>query len=307
MTERRTGPSWRADLRPIAPLAVLWLAGSTFLFALVRQEAIPYEDLLLDPTEYGGRPWYSGLISNLGVLGWTTAVVAAAGGGWLAALGSRRGASEMLRGGALLSGLFLLDDLFQFHIIVPRTIGAPKASFYLLYALLAGAWANGNRREFLRTRWHLLGAAVAALGASVLIDLFGNDRSTHLLAEDSAKFLGILAWALYFVLSTSDIARSLAARPVRPALDPRAEAPALLAFEPGGATDDDDALDDQQGDGDTLVTSPHRLTVPPAARQPLRAVLDTVADWSRRNTAFWTALVLLVGLFFMAAKAILST
>ena len=209
--ERRGRRSWIADLRPFTPLAILWLAGALLLAGLLSQEAVPYEELLLDPAHYQGRPWYTGLISNLGVLGWSTATVAAAGGSWLGRLGGRVGAAEMLRGGALLSGLLLLDDLFQLHIVVPHTLDLPKVVFYGLYGGLAGWWFIGTRLELLRTRWPLLAAAVAALSASVAVDRLWSGTGGGLIAEDSAKFLGILAWALYFVMTARDITRSVLA------------------------------------------------------------------------------------------------
>ena len=232
VTERRSEPSWRRGFRPIAPLAGLWLAGSAFLAILVGQEAIPYADLLLDPAQYDRRPWYTGLISNVGILGWTVAAVAAAGGGWVAGLGHRDRAAELLRGGALLSGLLLLDDLFQFHIIVPRTIGAPKMAFYAFYGALGLAWAHSNRSEFVRTRWPLLIAALVALAGSASIDVIGDGRSTALLAEDSAKFLGILAWALFFVLTTGDICRSIVRQGERMMENDDESKPTVLAYDP---------------------------------------------------------------------------
>ena len=204
------------------------------LLALVRQRAVPYEELLLDPAHYGDRPWYTGLISNLGILGWTTATVAAAIGGWIGRLVDRTGASELLGGGALLSGLLLLDDLFQLHIIVPKTIGAPKTVFYVLYLVLATSWVIANRREIGRTRWQLLAAAVVALSISVAADRLATNAGPSLIAEDSAKFLGILAWALYFVLTTRDITRSILTDLVSSAGNVAGRSPTLLALDPSG-------------------------------------------------------------------------
>lgn len=195
------------------PLVLVWALGSALLWGLVGQDGIPYADLVLDPAQYGRRPWYVGLISNLGVLGWTTAVVTAAVGAGAANQGGRLGAAQLLRAGATLSGLLLLDDLFQLHIVVPRTLGQPKLLFYILYGGLGAWWALSSTRELLRTRWPLLIAAVAALAGSVVVDVAGSGTEVALVLEDSAKFLGILAWALYFSMTTRDIVGSLAAVP----------------------------------------------------------------------------------------------
>ncbi|MEM8922962.1 MAG: hypothetical protein AAGD35_05625 [Actinomycetota bacterium] len=225
--DRRTPSAWRRSVRPFAPLLGLWATASLMLWVLVRQDGIPYEEFLLDPSQYGGRPWYVGLISNLGVLGWTAAAVSSGIGAVAAIRGGRPGAAGFLRAGATLSTLLLLDDLFQLHIIVPRTLGLPKVSFYGLYAVLAGWWILGSVSELLRTRWPLLGAAAGALSVSVVVDVVGGGREWSLVAEDSAKFLGILAWALYFVTTTTDIVGSLAdaARLDRAARSDRATRP----------------------------------------------------------------------------------
>ncbi len=209
MTERRSEQTWRTALRPIAPLAALWLAGACLLGLLIGKSSIPSEQLLLDPAHLQSRPWYLGLVSNLGVLGWTTATVAAAGGGWISRAGGRRGAADMLRAGALLSGLLLLDDLFQLHIVVADVVGTSKMAFYATYAVLAGAWIITNIAELHRARWPLLVAAIAALSTSAVTDQLMSGAGRGLIAEDSAKFLGILAWALFFVLTTRDIADSV--------------------------------------------------------------------------------------------------
>ncbi|MCP4224017.1 MAG: hypothetical protein GY773_11790 [Actinomycetia bacterium] len=209
MTERRGEQSWRTTMRPIAPLGALWLAGACLLVLLIGKSSVPSEQLLLDPTHYQNRPWYTGLISNLGVLGWTTATVAAAGGSWISRAGDRRAAADMLREGALLSSLLLLDDLFQLHIVVAKAVGASKLAFYIIYVALATAWVTTNVRELLRTRWPLLVAAIGALLTSVIADQLMSGTGRGLITEDSAKFFGILAWALFFVLTARDIAHSV--------------------------------------------------------------------------------------------------
>lgn len=188
----------------------MWLVALGFLVALVSQDVIPYEQLLLDPADAGGLPWYAGMVSNLGILAWTTATVAAAGGAWVAGLADRPGAASMLRGGAILSTLLLLDDLFQFHSYLPGQLGLPKAAFYGLYAGLTGWWVLSGYQELARTNHRLLQAAGAAFAASILIDQFSvGSAGVSLILEDAAKFFGVLAWALYFVVTAQDITRSV--------------------------------------------------------------------------------------------------
>ncbi len=222
MTERRARRLFSTSLRPLLPLAAGWATASVFLGALAAQDVIPYEQLVLDPNFYGDIAWYTGLVSNLGILGWTVATVVAATGGWLAGRANRPGARALLGGGALYSALLLLDDLFQLHVVVTHALGAPKAAFYVCYLVLGCWWATANAGELTRTRWPLAAAAVTALSMSAVVDQVMSTGSVGLVAEDSCKFLGIVAWSLYFVLTGRDIALSvLALRPAemgRPAL-----------------------------------------------------------------------------------------
>ncbi len=188
----------------------MWLGALTLLLALIVQNVIPYRELLLDPSYANGTPWYTGLVSNLGILAWTTATVAAASGAWVSWLGGRLGAAAMLRGGAVLSTLLLLDDLFQFHSVIPNRLGLPKASFYAMYLGLTWWWIVSERVELRRTNNKILIAAGAAFAASIGIDQFGlGSRDVSLVLEDAAKFLGVLAWAMYFIITARDITRSI--------------------------------------------------------------------------------------------------
>ncbi len=194
----------------MAPLAVVWAGAGLLLAVAHRQRTIPLETLVLDPAAHGGLPWYTGLISNLGILGWTTATVGAGLGAMAATHGARPGAATFLRTGALLSALLLLDDLFQLHSVIPRTVPVQKVGWYGLYLTLGLAWLAASQVEIRRTRWPLLAAACGALSTSVAVDLVGDGGRTALLAEDGAKFLGILAWAHYFAATANDIIGSLA-------------------------------------------------------------------------------------------------
>jgi hypothetical protein len=78
-----------------------------------------------------------------------------------------------------------------------------------MYLVLGLWWLLSNWSEALRTRWPLLGAATSALSASVGTDQLMATSSMTLAIEDSCKFLGILAWCLYFTLSVRDIGVSI--------------------------------------------------------------------------------------------------
>lgn len=217
MTERRTRRTGFARFRPLIPLITIWSAGFVLILGVVLQRQVPYDELLLDPNNLAGVPWYTGLVSNLGVLGWATATVTGFFGAWIAHYGGRPAASRMLTWGATLGTLLLLDDLFQLHVMAEPLFGVSKIMVYLLYLAVAASWTLTQRKELRRTRFVLLVAAAGAFAVSIGVDQVARripgfdrlDAGQILLIEDAAKFLGVLAWAQFFVLTSGAIVTSI--------------------------------------------------------------------------------------------------
>lgn len=214
MSERRTNRTGLSRLRPLVPIAVIWTMGLVFLVGLALQRRVPYDELLLDPNNVAGVPWYTGLVSSLGILGWTTATVTGFFGAWVAHYGNRPAAARMLVHGAVLSTVLLFDDLLQLHVILKPAVGIPKIAVYVAYLLFALWWVASQWRELRRTRAELLLAAGAAFTVSIgldqvagLVPWLGPDQ--RLLIEDAAKFLGVLAWAQFFTLTSGAIVTSI--------------------------------------------------------------------------------------------------
>lgn len=200
----------RAQLSALRPLVGVWLAGLVVLGGTLGTTSFDDKDVLLDPAHLAGLPWYTGLISNLGVLAWTLAAVAAAAAAHIAMLGGRDQAAHFLKQAAALGTLLALDDLLLLHSSVfPKLFGVSKTMVLAVYGCMGLAWAISNRHEIVRTRWGLLGAAGVAMGGSIVIDQLFAGASWSLVAEDGAKFMGVLAWATYFSLTARDIASSV--------------------------------------------------------------------------------------------------
>jgi hypothetical protein len=108
--------------------------------------------------------------------------------------------------------MLLVDDLFQIHaILLPTELGVPKV---LVEALIGAAiirWFVKHRREIRRTHVHLLWAAMIGLVGSITVDavLSPAPGDSWLVVEAGSMFLGQLAWATYFVVTTRDIGRSV--------------------------------------------------------------------------------------------------
>ena len=213
--------SLRRQMRSAGPLVSLWLAGAVVLFLAGVQDDASLRLLFTDPAYATGQPWYLGLISNLGILGWSVAVTAAVGGAWVAAQTNRPTAARFLIAGAAATAVLLFDDLFLIHSTwIPR-LGVSKVLAQLMVVAPAIGWLAAFRGEMRRSRWLLVVAALFAFGISLVVDrVVAPSDGASLVIEDSGKFMGILAWALYFVLTVRDISRSTIAAAMRRAAEP---------------------------------------------------------------------------------------
>lgn len=211
-SERRKYASRQERLRSLRPLGVAWIGGLAIIAAVALQDGSPVHELFMDATFLGGRAWYVGMVAALGVLAWTVSVCGCVAASFVSKLGGRHPAASAFRGGALLFGLLLLDDLFLFHSsLLPATLGIPKLIVLGAYAALGAAWVVSARSEILRTRWELLAAAAVAFGLSLSIEALwhSDDLGIKVVCEDGAKFMGVLALAAWSVSSATDLIRSV--------------------------------------------------------------------------------------------------
>ena len=208
--ERRTRPAQTRQLIAIAPLVTVWGIGALVLALTLDGDAANNALLLLDSSAVAGLPWYSGLISNLGILAWAIGTISAAGASFIARLGRRDGAAKFLLHASALSALLTLDDVFRLHSSVfPQHLSIPKTAVLVIYLVMTALWAGLHCREVARTRWAILVASGIAMATSVGVDQLAGNETWSLVAEDGAKFFGVLGWATYFWLTAQDIASSV--------------------------------------------------------------------------------------------------
>lgn len=209
MAERRRRRALRHQIPSATPLLAAWVVAGSVLAVVAAQRSVALETLFLDAAYLAGEPWYTGVLSSVGVLGWTAATVAALGGGWVAAQTGRPSAASFLRAGAVVSAILLADDLLQLHADLMAFTGLPKGIRQLLVVAPAGLWLVRYAGEIARTRWVVLAGALGGFAVSLVVDALAPDGSTvGLFAEDSTKLLGVLAWAQYLILTSVDIVRS---------------------------------------------------------------------------------------------------
>ncbi len=209
--ERRRGFSLSEELRVIAPLMVIWILTLLVLIAIASTEDEHQRLLLQSPATSGSLPWYTGLVSYLSLCAWSVALTASFGAAQVSRLAGRAKAGRFLADAGLLTALLMVNEVFGIHYAVAPSFGVPKVVVIAGLALCCVAWAVRHVHEIRRTRRAVLGLAAVAIVASLGIDTGGGVTLTSLLAEEGLQLLGVIGWATYFVLTGSDICRSVVA------------------------------------------------------------------------------------------------
>jgi hypothetical protein len=187
---------WRLVLIAYAA-AVLLVAAAAIQSA---RKQLPITFFFSDVATTANLPFYAGIVSNVGILLWTVAAVAACFAGSVLRLrgGDPRLARFLLASGAF-SALLMADDLFLVHeMVAPYYLGIPQNVVLGSYGVLAMAGFAAFNDTIRRTEYQLFALAVAFLALSVAIDLASALVPNEVLWEDSTKLLGIVAWCLYF-------------------------------------------------------------------------------------------------------------
>lgn len=193
-----------ADLRRQLPWLLLagaiavGLTGLALLADLASEGRIRPMDLLSDPAEVTGIPWYIGAVSDLNLFVWASGAALYL----LAALGLRQvqpRLSAALAWLGALTVLFTADDRFLLHeVVYPWVFGLPESIAFALYAAVLGLLLVWHRRTLLsQPEAGLLVLALIGLGTSVALDVLGWDSTTRQVAEEAAKLLGTAAWSLF--------------------------------------------------------------------------------------------------------------
>lgn len=201
---------------PLAVLAPVWLATIAVLGGVVLLAVgygIPVEMLTIDPTTAARAPFYTGAVSNLGVLAWAAAAtVSLFTFVLLRAWGSRSHEVRFFLASGALTAWLALDDLFRIHdTVLPRRVGVPKPVVLAAYALLTLLWLVRFRGVIQASPYSILALACGWFGLSVGLDVLVRDESL-LLLEDGAKLFGIVTWLAYFAHTAVGVLHSRMAR-----------------------------------------------------------------------------------------------
>lgn len=210
--DRRREPLPRAPRHRITGMAAFAAVGlACIVFVLVW--GLGGEDLGMytgDAASVLDGAWNTGLLSNIGILSWWAAGVSCLLVGCIRGWDAR--ARVLLHAGVLCTVL-TLDDQFQLHEDVgPRLLGIPEVATEAFYAVTLVSLLVLHRGWLMRSAWQLLVMSGVLLGYAVAVDVVrGRLGTIHTPAEDLAKFVGIVLWAVYW----TSTAAAWAPRPPR--------------------------------------------------------------------------------------------
>jgi hypothetical protein len=186
---------WRPALIATAIIAV----ALAFIAALSNINGVAIDTLTRDTVAVVQAPNYTGMLSNLGLMGW-----AAAAGIWLLAikLPTANPTSTQLRQVALWSGLLtlalLFDDTFMLHEdFFPNYLNISEKIVTASYGFSAIAYIAFLRPTLRKTDYLLGLIALGLLGASAVSDRLLPMSTFETLIEDGLKFSGIIFWLIY--------------------------------------------------------------------------------------------------------------
>ncbi|MEM8539824.1 MAG: hypothetical protein AAGF25_02610, partial [Pseudomonadota bacterium] len=146
---------------------------------------------------------YYGFISNLGILLWCgTAAVCFIAGACFYVSNSSSTVTRFAIMASLLTGWLALDDMFLLHELVLPSLGLPQVVVIGIYAILVLGYLGLNWRFIMQQEWWILAVGSGTLSLSVIVDtVFHSLVPVFVYLEDSAKFIGIVSWASFHLLT----------------------------------------------------------------------------------------------------------
>jgi len=196
--------------KTLGVFAFLYLPILVILVLIKVQDRVPIYYLTLDPIAVGNEalPFYTGALSNIGILFWCAATTVC----WfcfalLLELRAKHKLQIFFLASGALTALLLFDDLFVLHSIgFPQYLKIPEESIVFIYLGIVIGYLTIFHPIILSTENISFTFALIFFGLSILLDkeVFPMpdrwfDNGNNLLLEDGFKILGIVSWFYYFV------------------------------------------------------------------------------------------------------------
>lgn len=199
-----------------------WYAAGAFGVATLTMSAaavmsrmmhVPLRELTSDPNVVSQAPFYVGMFSQVGVIGWAVGATAAFFGAFASAIDSKaRAETAFFAYAGILTLSLCLDDAMMLHEgFYPVILNVSEKAVLGLYALFATIFVALYWRLILTTKWALAIVGMGSLAASMVLDIILPTSSLESAIEDGFKLAGILCWAAYMVLTAFSVIRPGAA------------------------------------------------------------------------------------------------
>ena len=196
-------PSLIVQFRSNKSLIAIVLAVSAFCIGIVLMfhylGGVPIDNLTRDPSAVMGAPFYTGILSQIGIFFWSAAVAICM---FSAKIISEHSDSSKFKRFLFVSGLLTmllgLDDIFLLHESVFPYFGIHEKVVYATYAGLVLFYLVKFYQTILDTKYILLVMALFFFALSVIFDKSSIPGIDTYLLEDGAKIVGIISWMSYF-------------------------------------------------------------------------------------------------------------
>ncbi|MFQ4145783.1 hypothetical protein [Chlorogloeopsis sp. ULAP02] len=219
------------NIKNLSPIALkIYLPTLIFIILvwyLSKIFNISMYELTADPAEVVGRPPYTGLFSNIGIVLWSSAAAVCIFSAVLTKINQIcfKKWFNFLLASFLLTSFLLLDDLFQLHETYPVIFFGVDANlpennrplqnlleglFFIVYFIYVFLYLFYFRKQIRQTEYHFLALAFILFFLSIAVDMTSMIKIGHDIIEESFKLFGIISWLIYFSKTCSSIVLQLA-------------------------------------------------------------------------------------------------
>lgn len=176
---------------------LITVAAIALIILLHTWKNIPYGTLTRDPVQVLNVLPFYGFLSNIGIIFWSATVGVCI---FSLLINSNKKEFTFYILALVFTTLLLVDDCFMLHDVILPIFGINEIFLYVAYAFLAILFIIYFRSIVFHTPFYFLFISVIFLGLSVTIDVVVHyiEITNHYFYEDTAKFIGIVNWWIYF-------------------------------------------------------------------------------------------------------------